>query len=943
MVLNNIFLQSEGIKTNVVSLTNTQGEVVGVLTTQDENLVFVTSDGHTYILNSLSGGATGPTGQQGPRGPQGEDGESIEGPPGPQGPAGQNGVTGPTGLQGPTGFLGITGVNYSDYIFWDSNNASWAVGGSNVHLGSGAGQVQGVGAVAIGFQAGNTQMTNTVAIGNQAGNSAQQGAAVAIGNLAGYNTQGSQSVAIGYKAGVNNQQGSAVAIGSEAGFATQGPNSVAIGPSAAQNSQGDYAVAIGNSAGQNNQGDGTVAIGVNAGYTGQLESSVAIGNSAGQSNQQTYAVAMGYQAGNITQGDYAVAIGNNAGQYTQNDYAVAIGNNAGQTGQRGFTVAIGNNAGQQGQIDEAIAIGDSAGQVNQKYNAIAIGNQAGQNTQGQYAIAIGYSAGQMTQPNNSIIISGGSAGLDATAQNALYIQPIREETPVGVTGTFTGDTGVSSTQLTNVLSYDTDTKEISYRNLGLYRDTTTLPNTGSEDNYRIISNYSIVPKIDGISGPGVGYSLGNSGAWWKSLYATEIYMSKNTMYVVDPETNNQMVMSYDPATLSTTISNQESTVKSVTTSKVIPNQIDASLLPFTGLSFMGSLNPNLCIDEDGSINLQTLFMLYTLKYDIRPSSYGVEGPPTKSTIEMFQTLNGVFYVVKGLESGQKVNAQVYKMRADTNLAGLSKNGEGYVTSEFETFEPEILSLENNDNLFLTLALQSIQRDGVTVVQLVAKWTQINFKIPINGVTTYNIEDNAITNPKLFASAVTNEKLADFSVSNYKLADPSVTTTKLYDGAVTTDKLADPSVTESKIVNGAVTTDKLADPSVTTTKLVDGAVTTSKIQDAAISTDKLATPAVTTIKIVDGAVTTSKLASPSVSEIKIVDGAVTYNKLSAQVQGMLLQSGGNTSIEQLTTELNETKAKVAAMEEFISVFMKTYTINLPNNDAYTYTGIKQNIE
>lgn len=910
MVLNNIFLQSEGIKTNVVSLTNTQGEVVGVLTTQGENLVFVTSDGHTYILNSLSGGATGPTGPQGLQGPVGPEGEmGYEGPPG---PPGSQGVTGPTGSQGPTGFLGITGVNYSDYIFWDSNNSSWAVGGSNVHLGSGAGQAQ---------------LANAVAIGYQAGNNDQKSAAVAIGYLAGFNTQGTQSVAIGSEAGAINQEANAVAIGVQAGFETQGPNSVAIGPSAAQNIQGDYAVAIGNSAGQNNQGNNTVAIGVNAGFTGQLESSVAIGNSAGQSNQQTYAVAMGYQAGRDTQGDYSVAIGYQAGQ----------------TGQKGFTVAIGNNAGQQGQVDEAIAIGDSAGQVSQKYNAIAIGNSAGQNTQGEYAIAIGYNAGQVTQPNNSIIISGGSAGLNATAQNALYIQPIREETPTGVTGTFTGDTGVSSTQLTNVLSYDTGSKEISYRDLGLYRDTTTLPNTGSEDNYRIISNYSIVPSIDGISGPGVGYSLGNSGAWWKSLYATEIYMSKNTMYVVDPETGNQMVMSYDPATLSTTISNQESTVKSVTTSKVISNQIDASLLPFTGLSFMGSLNPNLCIDEDGSINLQTLFMLYTLKYDIRPSSYAVEGPPTNNTIEMFQTLNGVFYIVKGLESGQRVNAQVYKMRADTNLAGLSKNGEGYVTSEFETFEPEILSLENNDNLFLTLALQSIQREGVTVVQLVAKWTQINFKIPINGVTTYNIEDNAITNPKLFASAVTNDKLADFSVSNYKLADPSVTTTKLYDGAVTTDKLATPAVTTSKIVDGAVTTSKLADPSVTTTKLVDGAVTTSKIQDAAISTDKLATPAVTTIKIVDGAVTTSKLANPSVSEIKIVDGAVTYNKLSAQVQGMLLQSGGNTSIEQLTTELNETKAKVAAMEEFISIFMKTYTINLPDTSLYTYTGSKQNIE
>lgn len=896
MVLNNIFLQSEGIKTNVVSLTNTEGEVVGVLTTQGENLVFVTSDGHTYILNSLSGGVTGPTGPQGLQG--------IQGPEGPEGEMGYEGPQGPQGIQGPTGppgsgsgGIGVSGAYYSDYLYWNPATSSWQVGSPQVHLGQYAGQVnQGLNAVALGFGAGQSNQTDeAIAIGDVAGNTGQQYGAIAIG----------------YQAGESNQQ--------------------------------DYAIAIG----------------MQAGSVVQDNESVAIGYQAGQTTQQQYAVAIGSGAGNTTQGDYAVAIGYQAGQNIQNNYAVSIGNQAGQTGQQGYTVAIGNQAGQQGQVSEAIAIGDSAGQVSQKYNSIAIGNSAGQfnqksysvamgysagnQTQGQYAIALGYNAGSYNQPDNSIIISGGSGGLNPANANALYIQPIREETPEGVTGTFSGDTGVSSTQLTNVLSYDTGSKEITYRDLGLYRDITTLPNTGSEDSYRIISNYSIVPSIDGISGPiATGYSLGNSGAWWKSLYATEIYMSKNTMYVVDPETGNQMVMSYDPTTLTTSLSNQDTTVKAVTTSKVIPNQIDASLLPFTGLSFMGALNPNLCIDAAGTLNTQTLFMLYNLSYDITPLPYAVEGPPIKSTIEMFQTLNGVFYVVKGLESGQSLNVQVSKMRADTDLGGLSKNGEGYVTSEFEFFEPETLELENNDNLFLTLALQSIERDGVSVIQLVAKWTQINFKIPINGVTTFNIEDLAVTSNKLATPSVTEAKIYDGAITTNKLATPVITESKIYDGAVSTTKLATPSVTEAKLFDGSVTTNKLASPAVTTVKIVDGAVTTAKIQNAAISTDKLATPAVTTVKIVDGAVTTAKLANPSVTEAKIVDGAVTYNKLSSQVQGMLLQSGGNAAIDQLTTELNEAKAKVAAMEEFIAVFMKTYTITLPDSSSYTYTGSKQNI-
>lgn len=817
MVVNNIFLQSEGIKTNTVTLVNSQGETGGVLTVSGNDLIFISPNGESYILNNLIGsGATGPTGPQGLQGPVGPEGEVGE-----QGPPGVAGSTGPTGREGTTGPTGPgfsqPGQYYSDYIYWDGS--AWQVGSSSVHLGQGSGQT--------------------------------------------------------------------------------------------------------------GQGTNTVAIGFNAGQVGQTTEAIAIGDIAGQSNQQYGAIAIGYQAGTVNQQDYGVAIGFQAGANTQQDFGIAIGNKAGQNNQSENSIAIGNQAGNTGQ-----------GQ-----GSIAIGFQAGANIQGDYAVAIGPSAGLTNQPDNTIILAAGSNGLGSTpaTQNALYIHPIRVETPEGVTGSFSGVTGVTSTQSANVLSYDSVSKEISYRDLGLYRDTTNLVNTGSEDEYRIVSEYSIIPKIDAMSSTGNGYSLGNTGAWWKSIYALDYHISSNTMFILDPTTGKQMTMSFDPENLNTIVSNSNSTVRNVTTSKVIPNQIDASLLPFTGLSFMGSLNPVNAIDSNGSFNLQTLYMLYNLSYDIRPSLYSVEGLPSRNTVDMFQLLNGVFYVVKGLELGQNMNVNFSKLRANTNLTSLNRNELGYITSEFTPFDQETLVLENNDNLFLTLALESVNVNGEEIIQLIAKWTQINFKIPINGITTFNIEDFAITNLKLANSSVTSLKLADDSVNEFKLSSNSISNSKLQDSSVTESKIANGAINTAKLIDGIVTEPKLANNSVSTNKLIDGSITDTKLANLSVTNDKLANLSVSTSKLINSSVTNDKLANNSVSTSKLQDGAITYNKLSSQVQNTILSVNASGQVnEAILQDLNATKARLNAVEEFINVLLKTYRIVDDDGNIYDYTGTVQNL-
>ena len=108
-------------------------------------------------------GATGPSGETGATGVTGATG--IQGETGATGPIGATGITGATG---PSGLIGATGVNYSDYIYWANNN--WAVDGSNVHIGSNAGQYnQSLYSVAVGMNAGRTGLgSNSIAIGYNA-------------------------------------------------------------------------------------------------------------------------------------------------------------------------------------------------------------------------------------------------------------------------------------------------------------------------------------------------------------------------------------------------------------------------------------------------------------------------------------------------------------------------------------------------------------------------------------------------------------------------------------------------------------------------------------------------------------------------------------------------------------------------------------------------------
>jgi hypothetical protein len=74
------------------------------------------------------------------------------------------------------------GTTYSEYLYWDPDSSTWAVGGGTIRLGAGAGYTQ------------------------------QQTSAIALGLMAGHSNQGSYAIAIGREAGKTNQPEKSIVI-----------------------------------------------------------------------------------------------------------------------------------------------------------------------------------------------------------------------------------------------------------------------------------------------------------------------------------------------------------------------------------------------------------------------------------------------------------------------------------------------------------------------------------------------------------------------------------------------------------------------------------------------------------------------------------------------------------------------------------------------------------
>ena len=312
-----------------------------------------------------------------------------------------------------------------------------------------------------------------------------------------------------------------VSLGLQAGNLTQGLGAIAIGPNAAHLSQGTSAVAIGANAASVNQGSQAIAIGRTAGTTSQGASSIAIGSGAAITSQGASSIAIGVGAAGTSQATQTIAIGRGAGSQSQGVQGIALGDQTATISQGIQAIAIGSTAGQSNQGRESIAIGTAAGLTSLGTHSIAIGRNAGGT--GGNAITMGHYA--TADFANSIVISAGGTSLAPVSSpgvGTLTINPIRG----------------NSIASTNMLMYNTTTKEVSYNTSGnvsadyflgngaLLTGVTagTLPSVGNIDiRGNVIGTYANVDQVitSNLSvtsqSVSIGFQAGNSGQGFSSV------------------------------------------------------------------------------------------------------------------------------------------------------------------------------------------------------------------------------------------------------------------------------------------------------------------------------------------------------------------------------------------------------------------------------------------
>jgi hypothetical protein len=188
---------------------------------------------------------------------------------------------------------------------------------------------------------------------------------------------------------------------------------------------------------------GAVAIGAGSYVTlehgaGLGSNGIFVQNTAGNSNAK-----MIFTNG----GDISGALFNNQTVREVNTNTLAVGRSAGSLTPGIGGLAVGIGAGANSLAPNATAIGNLTMNSGSEFGSVAVGREAGYGNLGANSIAIGYQAslagGSLV---STIVMNATGAPLNPVNENALYVAPIRNVTQ------------------SNILGYDTATKEVSYFN-----------------------------------------------------------------------------------------------------------------------------------------------------------------------------------------------------------------------------------------------------------------------------------------------------------------------------------------------------------------------------------------------------------------------------------------------------------------------------------------------
>ena len=256
--------------------------------------------------------------------------------------------------------------------------------------------------------------------------------------------------------------------------------------------------------------------------------------------------------------------------------------------------------------------------------------------------------------------------------------------------------------------------------------------------------------------------------WTNKINAQELNISPNTINVID-DNGNKMSISYDVTKGATLITTNDVTVEAVTTSKIIPGQIDPSLLPFSGLSFASKINISEYKRNIGnSLVNQLLRSIYTLDKSVLTEYFEIPTTLPECTLpKIIELLNGNYYIVS---NSNRSTEQILlpKIRATTNF-NTTYTSNINVTSQFTIVSEELIDITDGDILII---YYSYIPNG-TDIDVIFGFQNINFRLPINSINNNNIIDNTITSNKLKNESITNSKLASASISLRTLSDEVV--------------------------------------------------------------------------------------------------------------------------------------------------------------------------
>lgn len=244
----------------------------------------------------------------------------------------------------------------------------------------------------------------------------------------------------------------------------------------------------------------------------------------GGGTSNNYNVRIGRLAGYNTKGSSIVCLGNGAG-YDSSNNVIALGNLAGSESATNC-ISIGSGSAVVSKQEGSISIGANSAYFNQGQNSVAIGVGASQNYAKEKSISCGYLAGrnyigigsicvgantESTNFDGSIVISGGTTGLSATANNALYISPIRNSAN------------------NDVLLYNSVSKEITYNS--------TVPSATSASTVNItndVGDSTCFPVFVNATASGTAQALkGNSALTYNAVSSILGVGSVKTSLILD--------------------------------------------------------------------------------------------------------------------------------------------------------------------------------------------------------------------------------------------------------------------------------------------------------------------------------------------------------------------------------------------------------------------------